>query len=82
MTKKIIAPGELMAEHAIRGIDEMLNASGFPSYLFFVTGAKGGWVSMYSPNEQLEAQLKAQIVRSLKQKPELAQFFRDVLSKL
>jgi allophanate hydrolase subunit 1 len=78
--KKIITSQQLNAEQATRNVDIALH--NFPSYLVFCTGVDGGFVMMFSPSEAMEKQLQAQIRRSLQQKPELKQFFVDLMQNL
>lgn len=68
------------AERAAREVTDAL--SNFPSYIIFATGERGGFVIMNSISEAQERKLFAQIVNSLRSRPELANMFKQVVSNL
>jgi hypothetical protein len=62
-------------------MDNLMTKSGFSTYLFFCVGDKeeGGFASVKMLNEKKEKHLKAQIIDTLRNNPELHDWLQNIL---
>ena len=71
---------EINAEQVARNINIALND--FPGYLLFCTGSKGGFALVNGHTPEIQAQLKAQIIHTLKNNPRIKALLTEVMQGL
>lgn len=68
---------EIDAEQAARNVAIALN--NYPAFLIFCTGNQGGFALVNGHTPQAEAQLKIQIIETLKKNPRIKAMMVEVL---